>query len=58
MNQIQAWFERIAGVTLEERERRAFAHEIFGRPPFDPAAFQRPACWRRKVVACRRIPMR
>ena len=58
MNQIQAWFDLIAGVTQEERARRAFARELFERPPFDLTGLQRPACWRRKPAACRRLPLR
>ncbi|SDH07295.1 hypothetical protein [Propionivibrio dicarboxylicus] len=53
MNAIQAWFERIAGITQEERERLAFARELYGRPSFDPAAFEKPACWRRRTGALR-----
>jgi hypothetical protein len=48
MNRIQKWFETIAGVTQEERERRAFAQAFFGSKPVDVVALQTPACWRRK----------
>lgn len=49
MNRIQKWFEQIAGITQEERERRAFAQAIFGSKPVDVLALQTPACWRRKA---------
>ncbi|HET7776191.1 MAG TPA: hypothetical protein VFK74_07485 [Azospira sp.] len=49
MNRIQKWFEHIAGVTQEERERRAFAQAFFGSKPVDVVALQTPACWRRKA---------
>ena len=48
MNHIQKWFERIAGITQEERERREFAQKLFGRQQFDTSALHKPACWRRK----------
>ena len=48
MNHIQAWFERIAGVSQEERQRLAFSRQLFGRPSFDLSAFETPACWRRR----------
>lgn len=54
MNPIQEWFERIAGITHEERQRLAFARALYGRPSFDPAAFEKPACWRRKPRLARR----
>ena len=49
MNQIQTWFERIAGVCRVERSRYEFARAIFARPPFNEADFRMPACWRRKL---------
>ncbi|AEV26422.1 MULTISPECIES: hypothetical protein [Azospira] len=49
MNRLQKWFEHIAGVTQEERERRAFAQALFGSKPVDTLALQTPACWRRKA---------
>jgi hypothetical protein len=58
MNHIQEWFERIAGISREERDRREFSRELFGKPQFDPSVFQKPACWRRKAAACRRIIVR
>ena len=48
MNHIQEWFERIAGISQEERQRLAFARQLYGRPSFDLAAFEKPACWRRR----------
>lgn len=50
MNRIQKWFEQIAGVTQEERQRWALAQEIFGTPRIDTVALQKPACWRRKAT--------
>ena len=49
MNRLQKWFDHIAGITQEERERRAFARQIFGSKPVDVLALQTPACWRRKA---------
>jgi len=49
MNRLQKWFEHIAGVTQEERERRAFAQALFGSRPMDMGELQLPACWRRKA---------
>lgn len=51
MSHIQKWFERIAGYTQEERERREFAKRIFSGRQFDCAALSKPACWRRKSSA-------
>lgn len=48
MNRLQKWFDQIAGVTQEERQRWALAQEIFGSPRLDTSALQAPACWRRK----------
>ena len=48
MNHLQEWFERIAGISQEERQRLAFARQLYGRPSFDPAALEIPACWRRR----------
>lgn len=48
MNRIQQWFERIAGLTLEERQRWSLAQDIFGRQVVNVSALQTPACWRRK----------
>jgi hypothetical protein len=47
MNYLQKWFELIAGITQEERDRREFAEQVFARRIFD-AALQTPACWRRR----------
>ena len=58
MNHIQEWFERIAGISQEERDRQAFAREVFGKPPLDPSMFEKPACWRRKIAASRRMAFR
>lgn len=53
MNRLQQWFEQIAGLTLEERQRWALAQEIYGKPPVDAQALEMPACWRRR--ASRRV---
>lgn len=55
MSHLQTWFERIAGISQEERDRREFARELFGSPRFNPSAFQTPACWRRKRSVSRRL---
>ena len=51
MNYIQKWFEQIAGLSQEERQRWAVAQEIFGSQRLDTHALQTPACWRRKSRA-------
>lgn len=51
MNRIQKWFEQMAGVGLEERQRWVLAQEIFGRRQFDVSTLQKPACWRRRARA-------
>lgn len=48
MNRLQKWFDQIAGVTQEERQRWALAQEIFGSQRLDTSSLQTPACWRRK----------
>lgn len=56
MTQVQRWFERIAGITEEERRRREFAKAFFGQRGLDTASLQKPACWRRSMSrrsACR-----
>ncbi len=50
MNQLQKWFERMAGMAQEERERRAFAQNLFARAQFDSSVLNTPACWRRKAI--------
>ena len=47
MKQLQAWFNRIAGVCEEEQERLAVARAIFAERGPDLAALATPACWRR-----------
>lgn len=47
MKQLQAWFNRIAGVYEEEQERLAVARAIFAERGPDLAALAAPACWRR-----------
>lgn len=47
MGQLQYWFERIANVTNEERQRVAFAKALFEPRIWDTSALQTPACWRR-----------
>lgn len=49
MNRIQKWFEQIAGLTLEERQRWGLAQEIFGKQAVDVHGLQTPAYWRRKA---------
>ena len=44
---LQYWFERIAGVSDEERRRVAFAKAFFGQRGLDTTRLQKPACWRR-----------
>lgn len=53
MNRIQKWFEQMAGVTQEHRQRWVLAQEVFGAQRLDTSALQLPACWRRKAVANR-----
>ena len=48
MKRMQNWFEIIAGISQEERERYALAQEIYGNKGQDISALQKPACWRRK----------
>ncbi|WP_153110999.1 hypothetical protein [Propionivibrio limicola] len=49
MDFLQEWFERIAGITQDERTRTELAQEIFAKRQFNVAAFETPACWRRKA---------
>ena len=49
MNQLQKWFDKVAGVTQEERARYEFAREVFCTQPIDVVVLQTPACWRRKA---------
>ncbi|QEL65551.1 hypothetical protein OTERR_20750 [Oryzomicrobium terrae] len=49
MKRIQKWFEQIAGITQEERERWALAQQVFATQPIDVLALQVPAYWRRKA---------
>lgn len=58
MNRIQQWFEHIAGLTQEERQRQALIEEIFGAKPLDLLALQTPACWRRQAHPSRRSALR
>jgi hypothetical protein len=53
MNTIQKWFEHVAGVTRNERARWILAQQVYGVRGLDVAALQKPACWRRKSIACR-----
>lgn len=50
MNRLQQWFEQIAGLTQEERQRWALAQQIYGKQSVDVQALETPACWRRKAV--------
>lgn len=56
MIQIQEWFDRLVGISPETSGRPGTALSPFGRPPFDAAAFQKPACWRRRPGAARLGP--
>ncbi|MDR2839106.1 MAG: hypothetical protein LBV49_11170 [Azonexus sp.] len=47
MKHIQAWFERIAGVSREEMARLKRAREIFADGGNDLDRLRLPACWRR-----------
>jgi len=49
MKHIQAWFERIAGISRDEAARLARARAIFAASDTDLASLQLPACWRRSV---------
>ena len=49
MGTVQKWFERLAGVMPHERERYELARALYSRQPFDSAALQTPACWRRRA---------
>ena len=49
MKRIQKWFEQIAGISQEERQRWAMAQQVFAARPIDVLALQRPAYWRRKA---------
>ena len=53
MDQVQQWFERLVGVTPENRTRRYVTEPLFRQPLFDAAALQTPACWRRKSALVR-----
>ncbi len=52
MNNIQYWFEKLAGIQQQNRERAILAESLFAKPPFDAAALHKPACWRRKAAFC------
>lgn len=47
MEQIQKWFEFIAGVSREERAREELARKIFSSTQ-NIESLLTPACWRRK----------
>jgi hypothetical protein len=49
MNRIQRLFERIAGISQEERNRWALAQEIYFGPRVDALYLRTPACWRRRA---------
>ena len=51
MNQVQVWFEKLVGMTPEACYRQRMVETLFRRPLFNAAAFQTPACWRRKAPA-------
>lgn len=50
MNNLQKWFEKIAGITQEEHARWELAKEVFSKKKMDTAVFQKPACWRRRTA--------
>ena len=58
MNQVQEWFDKLVGVASETCDRQRLAESLFHRPLFDAAAFQTPACWRRKAAPGLRRSMR
>jgi len=47
MKRMQKWFEIIAGISQEERDRYALAQQIFGNDSLNMGQLQTPACWRR-----------
>jgi len=49
MKHIQAWFERIVGISRDEAARLARARAIFTTSGANLADLQLPACWRRPV---------
>ncbi len=55
MDQVQQWFDKLVGVTPGDNPRQHVAESLFRRPPFDSAAFQTPACWRRKSLPGRPV---
>jgi len=61
MKHIQAWFERIAGISRDEAARLARAREIFAASDADLVRLQLPACWRRtpriRVIPFQNQPM-
>ena len=58
MNQVQEWFEKLVGMPSGVCQRRQMAESPFHRPSFEAAAFQTPACWRRKSSPRLRSPER
>lgn len=53
MKQLQKWFELLAGVSEEERNRLARAHAIFAQRGPDLSMLSIPACWRRSPTSLR-----
>lgn len=49
MKRLQQWFDQIAGVTQDERDRQARAREIFATVGVDISRLTMPACWRRQA---------
>ena len=53
MNLLQQLFDRLIGIARYEDALRLDAHRIFTAPRIDPAAFEKPACWRRSTLVPR-----
>ncbi len=49
MQQLQQWFDRLAGVSAQVVARQQAVEAVFRQPGFDPAPFERPAFWRRQA---------
>ena len=49
MQQLQEWFDRLAGVSAQAAARQRAAEAVFRQPGFDSAPFERPAFWRRSA---------
>ena len=49
MQQLQEWFDRLAGVSAQATARQRAVEAVFRQPGFDPTPFERPAFWRRRA---------